>query len=192
MKSGRLFLFFLLAVIVTTAILSFMMATSQKAERSIVINAPPTRIYDILVKLENFKKFSVWSRQDSTAIYMFTGTDGTLDATMSWKGSPEISGEGKIEIITLAPGRKVVQKIQFINPKKGNAESIFNLVETNTSTTTVTWTFNMATPRPWNIFNLFYSMDKQMGKDFEDGLKTLKIMIEQSNIHVPSGITADQ
>lgn len=185
MKSGRLFLFFLLAVIVTTAILSFMMPTSQKVERSIIINAPAVRIYDLLVKLENFNKFSVWSHQDSTAIYTFTGTDGTIGATMSWKGNPEISGAGKIEIIALDPGRKVVQKLQFINPKKGKAESLFNLVETNTSTTTVTWSFNMATPRPWNIFNLLYSMDKQMGKDFEEGLKTLKIMIEQNNIAVP-------
>ena len=185
MKSGRLFLFFLLAVIVTTAILSFMMPTSQKAERSIVINSPAVRIYDLLAKLENFNKFSVWSHQDSTAIYTFTGTDGTVGATMAWKGSPEISGAGKLEIVTLDPGRKVVQKIQFINPRKGNAESIFNLVETNTSTTNVTWTFKMASPRPWNIFNLVYNMDKKMGKDFEDGLKTLKIMIEQSNLVVP-------
>ena len=43
----------------------------------------------------------------------------------------------------------------------------------------------MATPRPWNIFNLFYSLDKQMGKDFEDGLTALKNIIE---LNIPDSI----
>ena len=181
MKFIKLLLFFLLAIIATTAILSFFLPTSQKIERSIIINTPASNIYNQLIKLENFNKFSVWSKQDSTAIYTLTGTDGTIGASSSWKGSPEISGEGKIEIMVLEPNSKVVHKLYFAQPKKGNAESIFNLLETNKATTKVTWTFNMATPRPWNIFNLTYSLDKQMGKDFEDGLKALKTIIELSN-----------
>ena len=146
-------------------------------------------IYNQLVKLENFNKFSVWSQQDSTAVYTLSGTDGTVGANTSWKGSPEISGEGKIEITALEPNRKVYTNFSFTQPKKGNAESVFLLNETNKATTTVTWTFNMATPRPWNIFNLLYSLDKQMGKDFEDGLKAMKTMIELStNLQHPLSI----
>lgn len=178
MKFGRLFLFFLLAVIATTAAMSFMLPTSQKVERSIVINTSAATIYNQLIQLENFNKFSVWSQQDSAAVYTFSGSDGTVGASTSWKGSPEISGEGKITIKALEPNRKVVHQLNFTQPKKGTAESVFLLNETNKATTTVTWTFNMATPRPWNIFNLFHSLDKQMGKDFEDGLTAMKTMIE--------------
>jgi hypothetical protein len=178
MKFARLFVFFLLAVIATTAILSFMLPTSQKVERSIVINESATPIYNELIKLENFNKFAVWTHQDSSATYTLIGTDGTIGATSSWKGSPEISGEGKIEIIALTPGKQVVHQLHFTKPKKGKAESTFDLSETNKAFTTVTWTFRLATPRPWNIFNLLYSMDKQMGKDFEEGLANLKTMIE--------------
>ena len=78
MKFGRLLLFFLLAVIITTAVLSFMLPASQKIERSIVINTSAATIYNQLVQLENFNKFSVWSQQDSTAIYTISGTDGTV------------------------------------------------------------------------------------------------------------------
>jgi hypothetical protein len=188
MKFGRLFLFFLLAVIATAAAMSFMLPTSQKIERSIVINTSAATIYNEIIKLENFNKFSVWSQQDSTAVYTLSGTDGTVGASTSWKGSPEISGEGKIEIEALEPNRKVVHQLNFTQPKKGNAESVFLLNETNKATTTVTWTFNMASPRPWNIFNLFYSLDKQMGKDFEDGLTAMKTMIELSNAAPPAEI----
>ena len=188
MKFGRLLLFFLLAVIVTTAVLSFMLPTSQKIERSIVINTSAVTIYTQLIQLESFNKFSVWSQQDSTAVYTISGTDGTIGASTSWKGSPEISGEGKIEIKALEPNRKVMHQLNFTKPKKGTAESVFLLNETNKATTTVIWTFNMATPRPWNIFNLFYSLDKQMGKDFEDGLTAMKKMIEISNAAPPAAI----
>lgn len=178
MKTMRLLFFFILAVIVVTAALSFLLPTSQKIERSEVINAPAKIIYQQLIKLENFNKFSVWSQQDSSAIYTISGTDGTVGAISSWTGSPEISGKGKIEITALEQDRKVEHKLHFTQPKEGNASSVFTLNENN-GLTTVTWTFEMATPRPWNIFNLFYSMDKQMGKDFEQGLATLKSLIEQ-------------
>ena len=186
MKFARLLLFFLSAVIVVTAVLSFMLPTRQKIERSIVINATAADIYNQLIKLENFNKFSVWSQQDSSAIYTLSGTDGTVGATSEWKGSPEISGEGKIEITELGANKKVVHKIHFTKPQNGTAESIFSLLETNSSTTSVTWTFYLSTPRPWNIFNLFSSLDKQMGKDFEDGLANMKKMIEGSNAAAPA------
>ncbi len=178
MKAARLFLFFILALLITTAVLSFMMPTSQKVERSVVINSTATEIYDQIIKLENFHKFSVWSQHDSSIIYKLNSKDGIVGAVTTWKGSPEISGEGKIEIVALEPNRKVVHQLQFFSPKKMKAKSIFTLSETERSVTTVNWTFELATPRPWNIFNLMYSLEKNMASDFEDGLQSLKSLIE--------------
>lgn len=178
MKAIRLLIFFIIALLLTTAALSFLMATSQKVERSIVINTPASDIYNELIKLENFHKFSVWSQQDSSAVYTFSGIDGTVGATTSWKGSPLISGEGKIEITALEPDRKIVHDLSFTQPKKGTAKSKFKLSQTEKSSTTVEWIFELSTPRPWNIFNLMYSLDEKMGADFENGLKSLKTIIE--------------
>jgi effector-binding domain-containing protein/uncharacterized protein YndB with AHSA1/START domain len=180
MKGLKIFLFFLLAVVIATATLSFLLPTSQKVEKAITINAPAENVYEQLSKLEHFNKWSVWNQQDSTAIYILSGTDGTIGATTSWKGDPEISGEGKIEISLLEPNHKVVHQLHFTQPKKADAISTFKLVE-NKGITSVTWNFELATPRPWNIFNLFFSLDKQMGKDFETGLSVLKSVIEQTN-----------
>jgi len=181
MKFFRIFTGFLFFILLVTIGLSFMLPTNQAVKRSIEINTSAPVIYNQLIKLENFNRFSVWSQEDSSAVYTMTGTDGTVGAATSWKGSPLISGEGRIEITELVPNRKVAHKLSFTKPKKGKAGSVFDLLETNKNKTTVTWTFTMATPRPWNIFNLLYSIDKQMGKDFEDGLKALKTMIEISD-----------
>ncbi len=178
MRFLKPFFLFLLSVIVVTLVLSMLMPVQQKIERSVTINAPASFIYRQLVKLENFNKYSVWSQQDTSIKYTLTGTDGTAGASSSWKGDPEISGEGKIEIVSLEENRMIRHKLHFTQPKKGTAGSVFSLLESN-GITTVTWNFNLDTPRPWNIFNLFFNFDKKMGKDFEESLAALKLAIEK-------------
>ncbi|HMU45658.1 MAG TPA: GyrI-like domain-containing protein [Chitinophagaceae bacterium] len=173
MKFLKLIGVFLILFFAIAIILSLILPVHQTIEKNTVINAPASEVYDQLVKLKNFNNWSVWNNHDSSIKITYGGIDGTIGATTSWSGDPAISGDGKIEIAELEPNKKIVQDVQFISPKKGKAVSIFLLDDKN-GITTITWKFKMFTPRPWNIFNLFYSMDKQMGKDFEDGLSALK------------------
>lgn len=178
MKIFRLFFFFILALFVTAGVLTLLMATSQKVKRSITIKAPANVIFDQLKQLNNFSRISVWGASDSSIQYTLSGTDATPGSSISWKGDPDISGDGKIEITSLTAPHTINHTIHFTTPKKGKAFSTFSLLETDKNLTTVTWYFELSTPRPQNIFNLFYSLDKQMGKDFETGLAALKVMIE--------------
>src|SRR5689334_170007 len=136
MKFFRIFTGFLFFVLLVTLGLSFMLPTDQKVKRSIEINASAPVIYNQLTRLENFNRFSIWSQQDSSAVYTLTGIDGTVGAASSWEGSPLISGEGRIEITELVPNRKVAHKLSFTKPKKGKAGSVFELLETNKDKTT--------------------------------------------------------
>ena len=187
MKYAKLFVTLLLFVIGVTVVLSLIMPTSQKLEKTTTINAPAAVVYEQLAQLTNFNKWSVWGRQDSSVVYTISGADGTVNAFSSWKGDPAISGEGRMTITSLEPGKKVVHAIQFISPRKGNATSVFTLQEAGDKTI-LTWDFELATPRPWNIFNMFSSIDKTMGKDFEDGLATLKKTTEQQNGTADAGV----
>lgn len=180
MKYFRFFAVLLLFILLVTAGLSFFMPASQKLERSISITAPVSDVYKQIALLGNFNKWSVWSRADSSAINTITGPDGAVGAVNTWKGDPGISGQGSITIEELVPNQKIVQAIRFISPKNGRAHSTFYLSENN-GVTTVEWSFELETPRPWNIFNIFSSMDKQLGKDFEDGLSSLKLEAEKRN-----------
>jgi len=180
MKYLKIFGALLLVVIAVTFITSLVLPPKQRVERSIVIHAPAAQVYAQLIKLENINKWSVWNRKDSTVKHILTGTDGTIGAATSWTGDPEISGDGKIVIRSLNENKKIIHDLVFTKPKEGQAESEFILTETN-GATTLTWEFDMATPRPWNIFNLFHSLDKEMGKDFEEGLVLIKAAIESKN-----------
>ncbi len=178
MKLLRLTGILLLFIIGITAILSFFLPVKQTVTKTVTIQAPAVEIYKHIAKLERFNEWTVWGKTDSSVQYTITGTDGEAGATSSWSGNPELSGKGSVTIVALEPGKKVEQQFHFTEPRSSRASSVFTLDEASNATT-VTWTFEMTTPRPWNVFNLFYSMDKQMGKDFEDGLAALKAIAEK-------------
>jgi effector-binding domain-containing protein len=168
----------LIFIIAIGTILMLVLPVRQKIERSTLINAKAPVVYEYLSKLANFNKWSAWNQQDTSIINTITGMDGTLGAINNWKGDPELSGEGKMQITSLEINQEIEHHITFLSPRKMDASSEFDLHEVN-GQTKVIWTFEMETPRPWNIFNLFSSMDKQMGKDFERGLMNLKADIEK-------------
>jgi effector-binding domain-containing protein len=189
MKYFKITGIFLLVAAGVLIITSMVLPSKQRIERVIFVKAPASVVFQQLAKLENFNHWSVWNQHDSTIKNTFSGKDGTIGASSSWVGDPEISGEGKIVIAYLEPNRKIIHNINFIKPKKTEAESEFKLEEINGSTK-ITWEFDLATPRPWNIFNLFYNMDKKMGKDFEEGLINLKTAIEKTK-NTTTGKTYD-
>lgn len=185
MKRFRPIAVFLLCVIISTLLLSLLLPTRQQVEKTILINAPVAAVYDYLVKLENFHDWSVWGKGDSSVRYSYTGTEGTVGAASDWKGDPFISGEGSIRIRSLEPGRSIAHDFTFSTPKRAKGSSEIRL-EDRGGQTLVTWHFEMPTPRPWNIFNLFYNMDKEMGKDFEQGLIALKEINEKKAGYTPA------
>lgn len=184
MKMFRQLFFFILSVIAVAFVLTLVVPTQQKVKRDILVNKPIEEVYSYLSRLENFNKWSVWSQGDSSMKNSISGTDGTTGAENHWTGDPELSGEGNMKIITLKLNEKIKYHLSFKQPKSMEAGSEFELESVN-GQTKVTWTFTLETARPWNIFNLFSSLDKKMGADFEDGLKNLKNILEGKPMDTP-------
>ncbi len=170
---------FLVCVIGVVIILMLVLPVKQTTQRSIIINAKPAIVYEYLSMLSNFNKWAVWNQVDSSMVNTITGTDGTPGAINNWKGNPALSGEGRIEITSLEINQEIEHRIEFISPKQMNAEAEFDLVEVN-GQTKVIWTFELSTPRPKNIFNLFSSLDNKMGNDFDKSLQMLRSNIERN------------
>jgi hypothetical protein len=179
MKLLRLTGILLLVVAGITLALSLILPARQTIDRTISIKAPASVVYKYISRLEHFNNWAVWGRNDSTVTYERSGEDGAVGAVSSWSGDPVLSGTGKIELTALEENKQVTQKIHFLSPRDGMANSVLSLEE-NKGVTTVRWHFEMLTPRPWNVFNLFYKMEKEMGKDFEEGLLNLKTEVEKA------------
>jgi len=184
MKYLRLFIFFIVSLIVVVIVFSWLVPVKQSLDKTISIQAPAAVVFEQVARLENFNQWSAWNQHDSTVKLEYTGTDGSAGASSHWTGDPKISGEGSITIDSLEPGKMVSQRIHFIKPKEGHANSSFTLNEVN-GQTTVSWHFESETPRPWNIFNFFSDIEKNLGPEFEKGLAALKERIEK--VTVPAG-----
>ncbi len=187
MKYLRLFIFFIVSLIVVVIVFSWLVPVKQSLDKTISIQAPAAVVFEQVARLENFNQWSAWNQHDSTVKLEYTGTDGSVGASSHWTGDPKISGEGRITIDSLEAGKMVSQRIHFIKPKEGHANSSFILSELN-GLTTISWHFESETPRPWNIFNFFSDIEKNLGPEFEKGLAALKARVEK--VTIPSGTSA--
>ncbi|MBZ4189577.1 SRPBCC family protein [Niabella beijingensis] len=182
MKFIRSLLLFLVFVVISLFALSFLAPEKQEVVKSIVINAPVKKVYDQMILLQNFNNWSVWGRSDSSIRYTTNQLpDGQVGTTVMWEGNALLSGKGKIALTGLLPEKQIMHHISLLEPQKLEADSRFDLASQN-GATTVTWTFTIPSKKPWNVFNLFYSLEKEKGGEFERGLQALKLIIEKSPV----------
>jgi len=107
----------------------------------------------------------------------FVGTDGEVGAISRWKGNKEV-GEGEQEITKVVEGQRIESRLRFFKPWKSESDA-FIAVAGSGDGSKVTWGFSGNNKFPFSIMTLFISMDKMMGKDFENGLQSLKENLEQ-------------
>ena len=67
---------------------------------------------------------------------------------------------------------------RFLKPWKSTSDAFITTEAISSDVTKVTWGFSGKNKFPFSIFMLFMNMDKAVGGDFEDGLTTLKSIME--------------
>ena len=107
----------------------------------------------------------------------FTGTDGEVGSVSYWNGNKEV-GEGEQEITKIVPGERIESELRFLKPFKSTSDAYMTTEEEGPNATKVTWGFSGKNKFPTSIFMLFMNMDKAVGRDFEDGLGSLKGILE--------------
>ncbi|MBI3134586.1 MAG: SRPBCC family protein [Bacteroidetes bacterium] len=143
-----------------------------KVERTRTLAASPEAVYSQISQLKNWNAWSAWARMDSTTVYTYEGTDGAVGSVMKWKGDPEKTGEGIMEITELVPNAKIAYKLTFVDWNSVSTGA-FTLTALGDSTR-VNWTNEGDIPFLMRTLSLlFMDMDAMMGPDFEKGLKNL-------------------
>ena len=107
----------------------------------------------------------------------FTGTDGEVGCISHWAGNKDV-GEGEQEITKIIDGERIEGELRFFKPWKSRSNCYLNVDDGTDGKTKVTWGFSGKNKFPMSIMMLFMSMDKMVGKDFEEGLANLKTQME--------------
>ena len=169
----------LVAIIVAALIAAVMLVSPDFAvEREIVVNKPRAEVFVYAKNLRNQNDWGPWFKRDPAMRQQFTGTDGTAGFTSKWESqNPEV-GKGEQEIKRVVPNERIDSELRFIEPFASTANVHMDFEDAGPGQTKVKWGFSGSMPRPMNLFLLVVDMDDAVGKDFQDGLTSLKSIVE--------------
>ena len=170
----------LITVVAAVGLLLIYAATRPdtfRIERSVRIEAPPERVYGLIDDLHQFNRWNPFLRKDPAAQGTYSGTPSGKGARYAWQG--EKVGVGQMEIVDTAAPANVTMNLDFIKPFEAHNMADFTL-KPEAGATQVTWAMHGPAPFLSKLMQVFVSMDRMVGKDFEDGLGNLKTLAEAS------------
>jgi effector-binding domain-containing protein len=168
------------AVLITIVVVVGLIAPKDfDIHREVVINAPQETVWKGISTFEEFNKWNPWSKLDPKMIVKEEGVDGTVGAKHSWKGNKKV-GEGSMTLAKIEPYKATEYDLFFAD--FGSHNTGYYTMEPAGKGQKVTWGMRGHMGFPWNVMMLFMNMDKEGGKDFEEGLANLKAQSESARI----------
>ncbi len=176
MAFARLAFRTLLILLILLVLIGLLLPSAAEVERSIVIEAPPDRVFSHLNGMRAFHAWSPWAGDDADTRYEFTGPEHGVGSRMTWQSGNAQVGRGSQEIVASVTDQRVEMQLEFGD--KGDGSATF-VLEPQGEATLVRWQFR--TQFGWDLFNRYVGLmlDRLIGASYERGLKTLKSRVEQ-------------
>ncbi len=168
----------LLAVFFVFVLLALLAPKKYYVNRSIVINKPLSDVFRYLKHIKNQDEWSPWKKKDPNMKQEFIGNDGEVGFIAKWEGNKDV-GLGEQEIMSIVDDESIETRLRFFRPWKSESDAAISVSEVGVKKTKVTWGFSGVNKVPSNIFMMLYNVDKHVGKDFEEGLTSLKEILER-------------
>ena len=147
-----------------------------RVERTVSIDAPPDKIFPLIVDLKSWTAWSPYEKKDPELKRSFGPITSGKGATYSWAGNKDV-GQGSMEILDTSGG-KVVIKLDFLKPFEAHNTAEFTMLPQGNATN-VHWVMHGPSPFMAKVMHVFIDMDKMVGNDFEQGLANLKRLTEK-------------
>lgn len=146
-------------------------------ERSARIDAPPSRVYDLVADFHNWPSWSPWEDLDPQLKRTYSGAESGTGALYAWSGNRK-AGKGRMEITEATQPSRVQIDLEFEKPWKARNDTWFTIEPEGTGSH-VTWSMTGQKTFMTKVMGLFKSMDSFIGSDFEKGLARLKTATEK-------------
>lgn len=166
----------LIIVVALVLIIAAFLPKTMHITAETTINAPQSQVWDYVKLLANQENYSVRVMADPNIQLSYSGTDGTVGFTQTWKSEMSNVGAGEQEIIALEEGSSYQVEIRFAEPLSGSNYATTTLQTVNSNQTRVTTTFEGLCPWPMNIFS--FIIVPQLRQDMQQTLNNLKAEIE--------------
>lgn len=177
-----LFLVVVIAVLVLLAVLASWAAVRPdtfRVQRAASIQAPPEKIYPYISDFHNWVQLSPYEKLDPAMTKTYSGAANGKGAVYRWEGNNK-AGEGRMEITDTSAPSRIVIKLDFLKPFEGHNTGEFAL-NGKGGVTEVTWSMHGPNSYLAKVMSIFIRMDRLLGRDFENGLASLKALAENEH-----------
>ncbi len=176
----------IIALVALAAIVGFFMPSKYELERSLTMKAAPANIYEQIVTMKNWEKWSPWLKMDPTMKLTYNDIPSGKGASYSWNA--EKMGEGSLTIQDCNPDTFAL--IQLVFKGSGEGMSSFSIHPDADGQSTVTW--KMWSDIGMNPFKRLMNQLKKgmMLKSFDDGLASIRDLAEKMPAPAP-GLSAE-
>jgi len=172
----------IIAVIIVVVVAGILIYAATKpdsfrVQRTVTIKAPPEKIFPHIADLKAWTLWSPYEKKDPAMKRSFGAVTAGKGATYAWEGDKNV-GQGGMEILEASPPRKVIIKLDFLKPFEAHNTAEFAL-EPKGDSTSVTWAIYGPSPYMSKVMSTFINLDTMIGKDFDQGLASLKAAVEK-------------
>ena len=144
--------------------------------RSALIQAAPEAVFAWVNDFHRWHQWSPWAKRDPAMQVSYEGPESGVGAIYRWLGNREV-GEGSCRISASQPGALVRMELQFIKPFQADNIAEFHC-QPEAGGTRVSWSMSGSNGFVGKAMGLLFNMDKMVGKDFDQGLASLKALVE--------------
>lgn len=158
-------------------LVSFLLPSTIKVKRSVLVSAPIDRVFDQVNDLRNWEKWAPWKRMDPTMVMSFSNPPVGQNAFYKWESQNKHMGNGTLTLTRVVTNEEIITAIDFGNGENGSSK--FNFAHKGDQIE-VTWSLedNLGW-WPWSkYFGLM--MRSALKKQFDNGLTALKFYAEKS------------
>jgi hypothetical protein len=172
------FLYVVLALAAIIAFLGFISPKNYHVKRSIIINKPLPDVFNYVKYIKNQDHWSPWKKKDPEMKQEAFGIDGEVGFINKWEGNKDV-GVGEQEIIRVVDNDVIESQLRFFKPWKSQSDAYIKVKKVDDQNTEVEWGFRGENKFPSSIFMMLYNIDKHVGKDFDEGLLSLKELFDK-------------
>ena len=149
---------------------------TYRVTRSTTVAAPPDVVFGYVNDFHQWTQWSPFEKLDPGMTRTFGGAPSGTGATYSWAGNSE-AGQGTMTMKESVPSQRIGLDLHFLKPFESRAVTEFTF-DPAPQGVNVTWAMSGENNLVGKAMSLFVSMDKMVGKQFEEGLATLKSVSE--------------
>jgi uncharacterized protein YndB with AHSA1/START domain len=174
MKLLKKFITGLLVVAIILLGIGFILPSSFKVQRSVLIDAPAEKVYAHVVDLKKWQSWGVWFKRDPDMQISYSGPDRSIGMKSSWVSTKE--GSGEMELIALEHNQRLIYELYFPEMDMGSTGE-FQFKQQDEQTLVIWQDYGDVGNNPINHYFAVF-MDNMIGPDFETGLENLKTLVE--------------